>query len=267
MSEESGVRPMVVVIGGGYGGVNVAKALDAEVEVVLIEPKDAFVHNVGALRALVEPSFAPSIFLPYDRLLTHGRVVQGRAVEVTSNHVVLASDETIMPDYVVLASGSTYPFPAKSNAHHADDAVDNYRAAYAELEEAGRVLLRRRRCRRDRARGRDRRQVAGEARHAARPRRRCPRRSVPSRPAGRAASAAHRPRCGTCAWRKPRSTPFDRGQRTCNIHRDDEVRPRHHSRHLVPVLRGHPDQRLPEGRPGTRAATRWIRYGQADAPG
>ncbi len=141
MSDESGVRPMVVVIGGGYGGVNVAKALDAEVEVVLIEPKDAFVHNVGALRALVEPSFAPSIFLPYDRLLTHGRVVQGRAVEVTSNHVVLASDETIMPDYVVLASGSTYPFPAKSNAHHADDAVDNYRAAYAELEDAGRVLL------------------------------------------------------------------------------------------------------------------------------
>ena len=134
-------RPTVVVIGGGYGGINVAKALDAQVEVVLIEPKDAFVHNVGALRALVEPTFAPRIFLPYDHLLIRGHVVQDRAVEVTSRQVVLASGEALAPDYVVLASGSTYPFPAKSNAHHSEDAIDNYRAAYDELENASRVLL------------------------------------------------------------------------------------------------------------------------------
>ena len=141
MADEKGHRPMAVVIGGGYGGVNVAKALDADIDVVLIESKDAFVHNVGALRALVEPSFAPSIFLPYDHLLVQGRVVRGRAVEVTSRRVVLASGESMTPDYVVLATGSTYPFPAKSNAHHAEDAVDNYRAAHGELVDAARVLL------------------------------------------------------------------------------------------------------------------------------
>jgi len=84
-------QPTVVVIGGGYGGVGVAKALDGEVEVVLVEPKDAFVHNIGALRALVEPSFLPKIFLPYDRLLERGRVVRDRAVEVSADRVVLAS--------------------------------------------------------------------------------------------------------------------------------------------------------------------------------
>ena len=47
----------VVVVGGGYGGVNVARALDADTNIVLVEPKDAFVHNEGALRALVEPTF------------------------------------------------------------------------------------------------------------------------------------------------------------------------------------------------------------------
>jgi NADH dehydrogenase FAD-containing subunit len=141
MNQDSQRRPTVVVVGGGYGGVNVAKALDAEVEVVLIEPKDAFVHNIGALRALVEPTFLPKIFLPYDRLLTHGRVVRDRAVEVSAHRVVLASGEAIAADYVVLATGSTYPFPAKSDAHDAADAIDNYRAAYDELRHASRVLL------------------------------------------------------------------------------------------------------------------------------
>lgn len=141
MNQQLQSRPTVVVIGGGYGGVNVAKALDADVEVVLVEPKDAFVHNIGALRALVEPSFLPTIFLPYDRLLANGRVVRDRAVEVSAHTVALASGETIAADYVVLATGSTYPFPAKSNAHDAEDAIDNYRAAYSELTHANRVLL------------------------------------------------------------------------------------------------------------------------------
>jgi apoptosis-inducing factor 2 len=141
VNQDQQLRPTVVVVGGGYGGVNVAKALDADVEVVLVEPKDAFVHNIGALRALVEPTFLPQIFLPYNRLLAHGRVVRDRAVEVSAHRVVLASGDAIAADYIVLATGSTYPFPAKSNAHDAEDAIDNYRAAYTELTQANRVLL------------------------------------------------------------------------------------------------------------------------------
>ena len=54
----------VVVVGGGYGGVNVARALDDDAQVTLVETKDAFVHNVAALRALVDPDWLPRIFLP-----------------------------------------------------------------------------------------------------------------------------------------------------------------------------------------------------------
>ena len=45
MNQDPRPQPTVVVIGGGYGGVNVAKALDADVDVVLVEPKDAFVRR------------------------------------------------------------------------------------------------------------------------------------------------------------------------------------------------------------------------------
>ena len=64
----------VAVIGGGYGGAAAAKALDQDTDVVLIEPKDAFVHAAGALRALIQPDWAGNMFFPYDRLLQTAHV-------------------------------------------------------------------------------------------------------------------------------------------------------------------------------------------------
>ena len=45
----------VVIIGGGYGGTAVAKALDRDFDVTLIEKREKFFHNSGALRAAVDP--------------------------------------------------------------------------------------------------------------------------------------------------------------------------------------------------------------------
>ena len=105
----------MVVVGGGYREVAVAKALDQNMDVVLIEPKDAFMHNIAALRALVDPSWLPRIYLPYDKLLATGRVVRDRAAVVEPGRVVTASGQAIVADYVVLATGSSYAFPAKTD--------------------------------------------------------------------------------------------------------------------------------------------------------
>src|SRR5438067_12119224 len=105
MTQATPAGPNVVVVGGGYGGVNVAKALDADTDVVLVEPKDALVHNIGALRALVDPAFLPKIFLPYDRLLTRGHVERDRPVEVGPHRVVVESGKELGADYVALATG------------------------------------------------------------------------------------------------------------------------------------------------------------------
>jgi NADH dehydrogenase FAD-containing subunit len=134
-------KPTVVVVGGGYGGIAAAKALDESHDVVLVEPKDAFMHNIAALRALVDPTWLPRIFLPYEGLLTNGRVVRDRAVVVDPGRVVTASGEEISADYVVLATGSKYPFPAKTDrvdTHHAQEQV---RRAHQALDQADRVLL------------------------------------------------------------------------------------------------------------------------------
>ena len=134
-------RATVAVIGGGYGGTIAAKAIDEFADVTLVEPRDAFVHNVAALRALVEPEWLSRIFFPYDRLLANGRVVRDRAVGVEAGRVTLASGDELTPDFIVLATGSTYPYPAKSDTDETATALVRYSASHDELAQAERVLI------------------------------------------------------------------------------------------------------------------------------
>jgi NADH dehydrogenase FAD-containing subunit len=134
-------QPTVVVIGGGYGGVSVAKALDDVAHVVLVEPKDAFQHNIAALRGLVDPDWTARTFLPYDALLTRGTVIRDRASEVDQHGAVLASGSRLRADFLVLATGSTYPFPAKTDRADSADAIAHYHEMYANLAQAERVML------------------------------------------------------------------------------------------------------------------------------
>ena len=141
MASSSPPRPTVVVLGGGYAGIQVARPLDDVADVVLVEPKDDFVHNVAALRALVDPSWLERIYLPYTGLLGRGRVIRDRAVKADASRVVLASGAELSPDYLVLATGSGYPFPAKSDVASTEAAHGKVRSTHAALAAAGRVLL------------------------------------------------------------------------------------------------------------------------------
>lgn len=131
----------VVVIGGGFGGTAVAKALDDIADVTIVEPRDAFVYNVAALRGLTDPAWTDRLFFPYDKLLRRGRVLRERAVRVDASKIELGSGERIDADFVVLATGSAYPFPAKTDDEDSTDAKARFHAARAELAAAERVLL------------------------------------------------------------------------------------------------------------------------------
>ncbi|KPC76744.1 pyridine nucleotide-disulfide oxidoreductase, partial [Thermoactinomyces vulgaris] len=78
----------VAIIGGGYGGAALAKALDEHADVVLIEPKDAFVHAAGSLRALTQPDeFAARIFYPYEGFIKRGKQIREYAAGVDERGV------------------------------------------------------------------------------------------------------------------------------------------------------------------------------------
>lgn len=131
----------VTIVGGGYGGITVAKALDNVAEVTLVEQKDTFVNHAAALRATVDREWAEKIFLPYDNLLDNGRVVHGTALAVDGTTVHVAGEGPIEADYLVLATGTAYPFPAKHLESSSVIAKARIERAHANLEQAKRVLV------------------------------------------------------------------------------------------------------------------------------
>lgn len=131
----------VTIVGGGYAGTTIARALDATLEVCLVEAKDTFFHSVAALRGLTQADWAQRIFLDYDGLLERGRVVHDRAVRVDSGGVLTASGRRLTADFIILATGSSYPFPAKMDADDARAARAQISGTRADLAQARRVLL------------------------------------------------------------------------------------------------------------------------------
>ena len=102
----------VAVIGGGYGGVTVAKGLDPLADVILIEQKDQFVHHAAALRAAVDTVWEHAIFMPYTNLLSRGQVVRGTVSAVHGTTVHVFGHDPIEADYVVF-SPRVLPTPSR----------------------------------------------------------------------------------------------------------------------------------------------------------
>ena len=105
----------VVIVGGGFGGIHVAMQLDSYCKVILIDPKDAFHHNIAGLRCVVEPSFTKKTLIPYEGALKHGTFFKDRVVScnISRTTVTVTSGKEISYDYLVFACGSSVPFPGK----------------------------------------------------------------------------------------------------------------------------------------------------------
>lgn len=134
---------VIAVVGGGYGGTLVAKALDGEADVILIDPRDAFVNVAGSLRALTQPGWAHNVFFSYQTLLERGRVIRDSASTVDATGVTLTGGEYVRADYIVLATGSSYAYPARPRhaAASTAEALEDLGETHKQLAVAGRVLI------------------------------------------------------------------------------------------------------------------------------
>ncbi|MEM9432281.1 MAG: FAD-dependent oxidoreductase [Pseudomonadota bacterium] len=123
------MKKTLVIVGGGYVGAELAKGLEETFDVTLVEPRDAFVHAPAMLRALVDSSVRDQALIPYDKLLQKGRLVKAKATGIRSD-AVIAGDEEIGADYIVLATGASNGGIFKP----AEESIDAFRAAQAQVE-------------------------------------------------------------------------------------------------------------------------------------
>ncbi|KAJ1956667.1 hypothetical protein GGI12_005249 [Dipsacomyces acuminosporus] len=110
----------VVIIGGSFAGIRAAQDLEQLlpphcVTITVIERRDRYFYNLGALRAIAKPELIDLIWLPYDRVFhyPHNRVIQGEVTAVYPNSVILSGGRKIDFDSLLVATGSIYPPPCK----------------------------------------------------------------------------------------------------------------------------------------------------------
>ncbi|XP_045698214.1 ferroptosis suppressor protein 1 [Phyllostomus hastatus] len=134
----------VVIVGGGFGGIAAASQLQAlNVPFTLVDAKDSFHHNVAALRASVESGFAKKTFIPYS-VSYKERFRQGLVVEIDlTNQTVLLEDGEALPfSHLILATGSTGPFPGKLNqASSQQDAIQAYEDMVQQVQRSKSIVV------------------------------------------------------------------------------------------------------------------------------
>ena len=138
----------IVIVGGSFAGVLVATDLDKslkhnEAMVTIISPNDQFYHSVASVRAVVDPSFGSSQFIPFTNMFKNpnSKFVQGKVKKVEESKVILENETEIAFDYLVYCTGAKYGLPFKLDNHSKDDAVSVFTELSTAVEKAKRIVL------------------------------------------------------------------------------------------------------------------------------
>ena len=133
----------VVVVGGGFAGSNVVCGLEKDERffVTLIDTKDYFEFTPGVLRVLVEPEHIKKIQVCHESYLKKSKFLRGKIFSINDNSVSLENGKKINFDYLVLASGSFYHEPFKSENVVSATRAKELSEFYERLKNAKRVVI------------------------------------------------------------------------------------------------------------------------------
>ena len=134
----------VVIVGGGYGGMELAsQLLKLGIPFTLIDPKEYFHHCVGALRCAVDPDFTDKTIINFSKSFGK-QFVQGKvtAVDFESKKVTIENgDEQIEFTDIVFAVGSQGPFPGRTFVGNMSEVATQYQSLNEDIEKSETILI------------------------------------------------------------------------------------------------------------------------------
>ena len=130
----------VVIIGGGFAGSSLAKRLEQQFTVTLIDTKDYFEFTPGILRTIVEPDHAGKIQILHHQYLKRTTIIVAEVQEVTATAVILGQRK-IEYDYLVICSGSRYSLPIKEHNVILATRAEHLQKNSEQLKKAKKVLI------------------------------------------------------------------------------------------------------------------------------
>ncbi|XP_039767453.1 ferroptosis suppressor protein 1 [Ornithorhynchus anatinus] len=134
----------VVIVGGGFGGIAAASQLKSwGIPFTLVDMRDAFHHNVAALRASVEKGFAKKTFISYTVTFKdnfrQGLVV---GIDLQKQRVLLQDGEALSFSHLILATGSDGPFPGKFNQlSNMETAIQSYEVMVKQVQKSQHIVV------------------------------------------------------------------------------------------------------------------------------
>lgn len=133
----------IVIIGGGYAGISLAKRLNPVLDVTLVNRKEVFFHKVAALRAVVDSAWTAAPLIAYTNFLQRGKFIQDEVmdIDVQRREIVCVSGRRLPYDIAVIATGSDYPDPANFSGTSLADAVRANRERQLQIKAARQIVI------------------------------------------------------------------------------------------------------------------------------
>ncbi|KAI8096754.1 uncharacterized protein BX664DRAFT_324758 [Halteromyces radiatus] len=142
----------IVIVGGGYAGINAAKSLEKkslgdDTRILLIETRSHFYHSIGALRAGVQP-LDDRIFIPYSKLFNSpkNKVIQATVTHFDEKVLYLNTQvpefgNQISFDFLIIATGTRNTIPGKLQVPTLEEGKAQLQQVRQHIEKAEHILV------------------------------------------------------------------------------------------------------------------------------
>src|SRR3989344_3234719 len=132
----------LIILGGGFAGAKIAKALENIYDVILIDSKDYFEFTPGILRSIVNHQHLKKIQIPHNKYLKKARVITDKVKEITKKEIILSKkNQKIRFDYLVITLGSSYSPPIKEKDLVIVTRINHLRDYYKQLEKSQKIVI------------------------------------------------------------------------------------------------------------------------------